>query len=175
MPTGVEIAVHTTPESVPDHVSSVLDQTPAIATNVTSTPTGQELTAYVMPTGLVMTVPSMMRLAIIVVTDVVDQATLTVLNVLDTLSELTLDTVNVIPNGVEQDVPTGLVCVIHVAQPVTAHFSSTVKLARVLTQSVVQMLNVLVKVNGADLTVNTTPDPVQMHATAATARMPNIV
>jgi hypothetical protein len=32
-----------------------------------------------------------------------------------------------------------------------------------------------VKVNGADLTVITTPDPVLMHATAATARMPNIV
>jgi hypothetical protein len=40
---------------------------------------------------------------------------------------------------------------------------------------VVEMLNVLVMVNGADLTVNTILDPVLMHATAAMARMPNIV
>ena len=82
---------------------------------------------------------------------------------------------NAIPNGVEQDVQTGLVCVIHVAQPVTAHFSSTVKIAMVLTQSVEPVLNVLVMVNGADLTVNTTLDHVLMPATAAMVRMRSIV
>jgi len=127
----VVICVPTTLEFVLDLARDVLDQQPQTATSVTSMPTGAEQTVFAMLTGLVMTVPYMMRLVIIVVTDVVDQATSTVLNVLETPSELTPDTVNATLNGVDQDVPTGLVCVIHVAQPVTDHSLLTVRTVKV--------------------------------------------
>jgi hypothetical protein len=84
---GVETTAHTTQESVLDHVSTVQDQKLGNASNVTSTPDGCQprhrvvLSANVMPTGLVLTVPSGMRLVTIVVRDVAATPISTVLNV----------------------------------------------------------------------------------------------